>query len=133
MELAMPDVPVSWGDLVDRITILQIKRDRLTDAAAVANVARELAALEKWDLALRADERLTLLRSALVAVNEALWDIEDRIREREALSDFGPEFIELARSVYKQNDRRAAIKRQVNLALASEFIEEKSHGSARPA
>jgi hypothetical protein len=133
MELAMPDVPVSWGDLVDRITILRIKRDRLTDAAAVANVARELTALEKWDIALQADERLTPLRSALVAVNEALWDIEDRIREREALSDFGPEFVELARSVYKQNDRRAAIKRQINVALASDLIEEKSYGTARPA
>jgi hypothetical protein len=133
MELAMPDVPVSWGDLVDRITILQIKRERLTDAAAIANVSRELAALAPWDIALLADDSLAPLRAALVAVNQALWDIEDRIREKEASSDFGVEFVELARSVYKQNDRRAAIKRQINLALGSDLIEEKSYRTGRPA
>jgi hypothetical protein len=121
----MPEVPVSWGDLIDKITILEIKAGRLTDAAALANVRRELAALAPHEPA--ADPRLPALRAALAEVNAALWDIEDRIREKEARSDFGADFVELARAVYRQNDRRAALKRQISLALGSDLIEEKSY------
>jgi len=128
----MPDVPVSWGELIDKITILRIKSARLTDAAALANVRRELAALETWEDAVRPGPRLTALIAALAEVNEALWDIEDRIREKETASDFGAEFVELARSVYRQNDRRAGLKREISLALGSELIEEKSYGGERP-
>jgi hypothetical protein len=128
----MPDVPVSWGELIDKITILRIKSARLTDAAALANVRRELAALETWEDAVRTGPRLTALIAALAEVNEALWEIEDRIREKEAARDFGVEFVELARSVYRQNDRRAGLKREISLALGSELIEEKSYGGERP-
>ncbi len=129
----MPEVPVSWGELVDKLTILRIKAERLTDAAALANVRRELAALSPWEAALVADARLTALRAALAQVNTALWDVEDRIREKEAARDFGGEFIELARSVYLQNDLRAAIKREISLALGSDLVEEKSYAGSRPA
>jgi hypothetical protein len=121
----MPEVPVSWGELIDKITILEIKAERLTDPAALANVRRELAALAPHAPA--ADARLPALRAALSEVNAALWDIEDRIREKEAVADFGADFVELARAVYRQNDRRAALKRQISLALGSDLIEEKSY------
>ena len=122
----MPEAPVSWGELIDKITILEIKAERLTDAAALSNVRRELAALSPLAAA-QADARLPALRAALAQVNAALWDIEDAIREKEAANDFGAAFIELARSVYRRNDARAAIKRQISLALGSELIEEKSY------
>jgi hypothetical protein len=123
----MPDVPVSWGELIDKITILEIKSDRLTGADALANVRRELAALRKIEPGPGADARLAGLKAELVRVNQALWDIENEIRAKEAASDFGPGFVELARAVYRINDERAALKRQINLALGSELIEEKSY------
>ena len=124
----MPQAPVSWGELIDKLTILELKAARLSDPGALANVRRELAALEPLE-AVAADPRLPALRAALMAVNAELWDIEDRLREREAASDFGAEFVELARSVYRQNDRRAALKREISLALGSDLIEEKSYGA----
>jgi hypothetical protein len=127
----MPEAPVSWGELIDKITILEIKADRLTAAAALANVRRELQALTPLEAAVAADPRLPPLRAALVEVNTALWDIEDRIRDKDAAADFGAEFVELARSVYRQNDRRAAIKREISLALGSDLIEEKSYAGAK--
>jgi len=123
----MPEVPVSWGELVDKIAILEIKRERLTDAAALANVRRELASLERWQAELVANARLGELKASLAQVNRALWDVEDAIRAKEARAEFDAEFVGLARSVYRQNDRRAALKREINLALASELIEEKSY------
>jgi hypothetical protein len=125
----MPEVPVSWGELIDKITILEIKAARLTDPAALGNVRRELAALTPHA---PPDARLPPLRTALSEVNAALWDIEDRIREKEAAADFGAEFVELARAVYRQNDRRAALKRQISLALGSDLIEEKSYSRQDP-
>lgn len=117
--------PVSWGELIDKITILEIKAARIADAAKLANIRRELQAL----IAVR-DAQGTA-PAALVAelgqVNEQLWDIEDRIRECEQRGDFGAAFIELARSVYKTNDRRAALKRKINDAMGSELVEEKSY------
>jgi hypothetical protein len=128
--LAVPEIPVSWGELIDKITILEIKAERLTDPAALANVRRELAALAPYAPA--ADARLPALRAALAEVNAALWDIEDRIREKEAAADFGADFVELARAVYRQNDRRAALKRQISLTLGSDLIEEKSYAGPGP-
>jgi hypothetical protein len=124
----MPDAPISWGELIDKLTILELKAARLSDPAALANVRRELAALAPLEAA-ATDARLPALRAALMEVNAALWDIEDRIREKEAAADFAAEFVELARSVYRQNDRRAALKREISLALGSDLIEEKSYGA----
>jgi hypothetical protein len=121
-------VPVSPGELLDKITILRIKSARITDVTKVANVRLELELLEKtwrecgcsaFDVA--HDER------ALQAVNEKLWDVEDLIRDKEAKQTFDREFIELARAVYISNDERAAIKKRINLQLGSRLIEEKSY------
>ena len=122
---AMPLVPVSWGELIDKITILEIKRKRL-DGAARANTATELALLQDaarpvWSDALRE------LSDRLKTINEALWEIEDRIRGKEAAGAFDAEFVELARSVYRTNDARAEIKRQINLHLGSALVEEKRY------
>lgn len=117
--------PVSWGELIDKISILEIKAARIRDAAKLANVRRELAALAAVrDAHGTAPEPLA---RALRRTNEELWDIEDRIRECEERGDFGPIFIDLARSVYKTNDRRALLKRQINDAMGSELVEEKSY------
>lgn len=123
----MPDAPVSWGELIDKITILEIKAERLTAQAALANVRRELDALRAVEAQLAPDPELARLKAQLVEVNGALWDIEDDIREKEAAKDFGPRFIELARSVYITNDRRAALKREINRVTASDLVEEKSY------
>jgi Family of unknown function (DUF6165) len=121
-------VPISPGELLDKITILRIKCARIEDAAKLANVRLELSRLEQSrtaalpaDAAVEADER------ELERVNGELWDIEDRIREHEAQRRFDTGFIELARAVYLRNDERAAIKRRINLKLASALIEEKSY------
>jgi Family of unknown function (DUF6165) len=117
--------PISVGELIDKITILQIKLKRL-DGPGAANVANELAALNqaKRDAHLN-EPTIEALIIQLKAVNVALWDIEDQIRQLEACGDFGPRFIETARSVYKLNDRRAAIKRLINVASESDIIEVK--------
>jgi hypothetical protein len=125
-------VAVSPGELVDKITILRIKAARITDPAKLQNVRTELEALEQtWHgcgapvASVAADE------AALQQVNEALWDIEDRIRDKERDRLFDAEFIELARAVYVTNDERAAIKKRINLALGSRLVEEKSYASYR--
>ena len=123
-----PEVLVSWGELIDKITILEIKAARLSSPAAVANVRKELGLLAaQADPALRSSAELPVLKQRLFEINQALWEIEDRIREKEARQQFDAEFIELARSVYKSNDQRAGIKRQINTMLASELTEEKSY------
>ena len=123
---AMPSVPVSWGELIDKMTILEIKRAALAPGAALANVEKELAALEAVGApALAEDAPLSALKDDLLAVNQALWTVEDDIREKERRSEFDSAFIELARSVYRLNDRRGAIKRAINVATASELVEEK--------
>ena len=126
--MSPPEAPVSWGELIDKVTILEIKRKRLKRPEALANVAKELSllsALADGAIADRAD--VMSLKRRLAAVNEDLWDIEDRIRLQEAARTFDERFIELARSVYKRNDERAAIKRTINLALSLELVEEKSY------
>ena len=122
-----PTVEVSWGELVDKLTILEIKERRLIAPDAVANVRRELAALNKVLSGLQPPEGFAALKDGLVAVNESLWEIEDNIRAKEASSSFDREFIELARSVYFNNDKRAALKREINLLLKSDLIEEKQY------
>ena len=122
-------VPVSFGEVLDKITIIEIKSERIKDEEKVKNVRLELDELSKtWDEAVgaKADD-IAELRKQLKAVNEELWVIEDDIRDQEADQDFGPRFIELARAVYVTNDKRAAIKKEVNLALGSRFEEEKSY------
>ncbi len=120
--------PVSPGELLDKITILRIKSARIDDAAKLANVRHELAALQKtWDQAVPADAAIAAQERALEAVNARLWDIEDQIRDEEAAQRFGARFIELARAVYIENDERARIKKRVNEALGSALVEEKSY------
>lgn len=128
--LACPAVPVSWGELLDKMTILEIKRERIAAADARANVAREYEALRSAGAAALGQDGIADLFGSLRRVNEELWEIEDGIRAEEAGARFGQTFVALARSVYRKNDERAAIKRRINLALESELIEEKSYGSS---
>ena len=123
-------VPVSVGEVLDKITILQIKLAHISDANKRVNIQNELDAL----LPLVAGDGFTTdemqgLMAELKSVNEALWDIEDDIREKEAAKSFDAEFIKLARAVYVTNDKRAEIKKQINLVTGSALIEEKSYGS----
>jgi len=125
-------VPLSPGELLDKITILRIKVARIQDAAKLANVKRELSLLEKiWKESGAAAHDVALDERALENVNERLWDIEDRIREKEARQTFDRDFIELARAVYICNDERAAIKKRINLQLGSSLVEEKSYKQYR--
>ncbi|MBC8873218.1 MAG: hypothetical protein H8E44_27605 [Planctomycetes bacterium] len=121
-------VEIAPGELIDKITILEIKTERIADPDKLNNVRVELEVLEKArDEAVEASPELGDLAARLRKVNEALWDIEDDIRDCERRQDFGPRFIELARSVYRSNDQRAAVKREVNELLGSKLIEEKSY------
>ena len=121
-------VPVSYGELLDKIAILQIKSERMSDPAKLANVRNELSALERtWMAHPAAVQDIVELRARLKAVNERLWTIEDDIRVKEKAQQFDDDFIRLARSVYVQNDERARIKKDINLALGSAYVEEKSY------
>ena len=123
-------VPVSWGELVDKITILEIKSRRLDDEAKLANVRKELALLKAVrDREFSNHAGLAEVARRLVEVNERLWDIEDDIRSCEAKRDFGGRFVELARAVYITNDERAALKRRINELLGSALTEEKSYAA----
>jgi hypothetical protein len=121
-------VQTSPGEFLDKLTILEIKSERMTDPAKLANVNRELELLRAtWAASPLAARDVAALVADLKRVNEALWEIEDRIRLKEAATAFDGEFVELARSVYRTNDRRAAIKRELNVALGSDLLEEKSY------
>ncbi len=125
-------VPVSFGELLDKIAILQIKSERMTDPAKLANVRNELSALEQtWMAHPGAGHDLARLRGELKAVNERLWVIEDDIRIKEKAQAFDDSFVQLARSVYFENDTRARIKKEINLALGSSYVEEKSYQDYR--
>jgi hypothetical protein len=125
-------VPVSFGELIDKMTILEIKTERIGDAAKVANVRTELDMLnETWAAHGASGTDIRAERARLRAVNEALWDIEDRIRVKEKAKAFDADFVELARSVYVRNDERAAVKREINLKLGSTLVEEKSYQDYR--
>ncbi len=121
-------VPISPGELLDKLTILEIKSARMSDAAKLSNVRRELQLLEAtWRSSAYAQHDVQAQWTALRAINEKLWDIEDRIRDKERAQAFDQEFIELARAVYFTNDERAAVKREINTRLGSSIVEEKSY------
>ncbi|MEM9371783.1 MAG: DUF6165 family protein [Pseudomonadota bacterium] len=123
-------IEISAGELVDKITILEIKEARIEDRGQLVNIQTELETLRaSRAAALPEDDRLDALIGALRTVNETLWQIEDDIRDRERLGDFGPGFITLARAVYRTNDERAALKREINSLCGSRLIEEKSYRS----
>lgn len=121
-------VPVSPGELIDKITILQIKSDHIGDPGKLANVRTELDLLEAtWRNSAHAASDIDAERAALRSINEKLWDIEDRIRDKERQRSFDQEFIDLARAVYVTNDERSAVKRRINVKLGSRIVEEKSY------
>ena len=121
-------VPVSPGEVLDKITILEIKSERMDDPAKVANVLVELALLrETWSKAVAEDDVIREIHAQLKEINEALWEIEDDIRDKERAREFDQRFIELARSVYFTNDQRSEVKKKLNLHLGSQIIEEKSY------
>jgi hypothetical protein len=126
--MTAPLVPISFGELIDKITILELKVERISDPQKVANIRRELDLLK----AARArdtvaDNAIAPLHAELKRINATLWDIEDRLRTCERDKVFGAEFVELARSVYRANDHRAALKRQISEVAGSPIIEEKSY------
>lgn len=121
-------VPVSPGEVLDKITILEIKSERMGDPEKVANVRAELSLLQKtWNGAIKDTDVIRDLHAQLKEINEALWEIEDDIRDKERVKEFDERFIELARAVYFTNDRRSKVKKELNLHLGSEIIEEKSY------
>ncbi len=125
-------IPISFGELIDKITILEIKSERIADAGKLANVRAELDMLDKtWNAHPSSRVDVQPERARLKAVNELLWDIEDRIRLKEKAQAFDAEFIELARAVYFRNDERASVKREINLKLGSSLVEEKSYQDYR--
>ncbi len=121
-------VPISPGELLDKITILEIKSERIVDPQKVANVRHELGLLSKvWSDFVTEDTTISDLHQLLKSINEKLWEIEDDIRDEERHDRFGERFVELARAVYVTNDKRAQAKKDVNLHLGSDIIEEKSY------
>jgi hypothetical protein len=126
-------VPVSPGELLDKITILRIKSKRMSDAAKLINVRAELKVLEQtWGASAYAKIDIDADVNALLEVNQRLWVIEDDIRDKERAQAFDAQFIRLARAVYVENDERAAIKRRINVKLGSNIVEEKSYASYKP-
>jgi len=126
--MARIEVPISVGELVDKVTILEIKSEKIEDAGKRANIGRELDALTGVLAPLiAATPDLAPLKAELRAINETLWRIEDDIRDCERRRDFGTSFVELARSVYQTNDRRAATKRKIDELTGSDLVEEKSY------
>ena len=123
-------VEIAPGELIDKITILEIKLARIKDAAKLGNVRAELETLVRArDAAIAPTPEIAADTAALKRANETLWEVEDHIRDCERAKDFGPRFVELARSVYRTNDERARIKRRINERLGSRLVEEKSYAS----
>lgn len=118
---------IAFGEFIDKITILQIKDERIAEESRLVNVRKELASLQATRESLPGSAELDDLATQLKTVNEAIWEIEDKVRDLERRKDFGEEFVEVARSVYKTNDKRAALKREINLRFGSAIIEEKSY------
>jgi len=124
-------IPVSAGELLDRITILRIKSDRMDDVSKLENVREELAGLEAiLDRELAPSEEISDLVDALEEVNATLWEVEDELRENEATSTFGDAFVESARSVYRLNDERHRLKRAISTVCGSDITEEKSYAGS---
>tara|TARA_B100000780_G_C21066645_1_gene428962 strand:- start:339 stop:728 length:390 start_codon:yes stop_codon:yes gene_type:complete len=123
-----PKVPISWGELLDKISILQIKMDNLTSKDALKNVEQEFKQLQYIFIKYCPETiKAKQLRMDLKKINQQLWDIEDKIRDKERSRSFDNEFIQLARSVYFKNDERSRIKRTINDMFGSELVEEKSY------
>ncbi len=121
-------VPVSPGEVLDKITILEIKSERISDAGKLVNVNRELALLQTcWRQTVDVDDTVNRLHAELRSINENLWEIEDAIRDKERSGEFDEVFIDLARRVYVTNDQRAEAKKTLNTYLGSEIVEEKSY------
>jgi len=121
-------IELSVGELLDKITILQIKAERIEDAAKLENVNKELSVLlSLWEASPYSQNDLKAQINELKAINEELWDIEDKIRDKEKQQEFDKEFVEVARSVYFTNDKRADVKKVINSKTGSELIEEKSY------
>ena len=121
-------IPVSPGELLDKITILEIKSERIESVEKRSNVSKELGMLNKvWATMIRDDADITAMRVELKSINETLWEIEDDIRKEEYNKQFGERFVELARSVYITNDQRSDVKKRINIQLKSEIVEEKSY------
>ena len=127
-----PQVPISWGELIDKITILEIKEVKITSNNALDNIRKELVFLSDIvDKSKGVYDAISLLKNELKEVNLKLWQVEDEIREKEYSKEFDEEFINLARSVYRLNDDRANLKKNINEALFSELKEEKSYKNFR--
>ena len=125
-------IPVSAGELIDKLTILEIKRERMSDAARLANVGREFDLLDAVARQVVGAQpgsavQVAALRAALLQVNQRIWDLENAVRNLAATGDFGVTFAATARQTYSNNDQRSALKRQINALLASELVEEKEH------
>jgi hypothetical protein len=120
--------PVSIGELIDKIVILEIKAARISDPGKLVEISKELNLLNQIDYgSVESRQQIDALKGDLRQINETLWDIEDRIRDCEREHDFGPRFVELARAIYKTNDRRAAVKRRINEVSGSAIREIKAH------
>jgi len=126
-KMGTPVVPISWGELIDKITILEIKELKIDSITANKNIRKELRHLLDIANLNNMPEEIKSLKSELKNVNLRLWDVEDSIREKELAGEFDKAFIELARSVYRLNDVRAKTKQSINLILQSELVEEKSY------
>ncbi len=123
-------VPVSPGEVLDKITILEIKSERITDPDKLANVEQELGLLQAvWGQIVTDDETVRGIHVELKGINEVLWQIENDIRDKERAQEFDQRFVELARSVYRTNDQRAGVKRKLNIYLGAQLVEEKSYRS----
>ena len=130
MDALPPKIQLSWGELIDKMTILEIKVQRLNSQVATEKIRRELTVLSSVANDILSEQpHLIALKQQLKSVNAVLWDIEDKIRAKEAAKSFDQKFIELARSVYINNDKRGALKRQINALLNSDFAEEKQYTS----
>ena len=126
--MKIPLIPISWGELFDKITILQIKIENLKEKNALKNVKKEYDQLNKiYNSKFLEDEKAKVLINSLSKINKKLWDIEDKIRHKERIKKFDKQFIELARNVYFTNDKRSKIKRDINETFGSLIIEEKSY------
>ncbi|MBL6814088.1 MAG: hypothetical protein ISQ65_02555 [Pseudomonadales bacterium] len=126
--MATPVVPISWGELIDKLTILAIKNRQLTEPQALANVQRETELLQSiYELDCGNKDAIAPLVVELQQINQVLWDVEDALREKERDKIFDESFVQLARRVYQCNDQRARLKKLINVALGSELVEEKSY------
>jgi len=126
--MSLINTPVSYGEILDKITILEIKQHNISDNEKLKNVRHELTLLTKtWNDNVTFCDELSQLKQQLKEVNQSLWNIEDNVRIKESKKEFDGEFIQIARSVYYENDKRAAVKKEVNLLLGSELVEEKSY------